>query len=307
MKNLFGKSRTANRPIRKSYILRSEAENLLDHPPVNGVHSWIMKVAWACHKAGLGAQETADAILASESRLRPGREFAPGEIEDAVGKVFGSPVEMAARKRQQEFPEYDAGKAQLIFHGNPATIADLMAKSPVAVNGLEAYPVLRELFPGGSLICMGLTAWKFITAPLEAFHGNARHMQIMVPACMTAMRGLTQAGKMSAHTLSNTGVRRFLIVEFDYPPLEWQPSLAIHLAGHGPLVMVVFSGNKSLHLWFNAIGVEDHAMLGFFKTACRLGADPAHWRNRSQFVRTPGAKRDNGIVQQILYFDPSKL
>ena len=59
---------------------------------------------------------------------------------------------------------------------------------------------------------------------------------------MTARSGLTQDGKQSAHALSITGPRRFLVVEFDQGDVDDHAALLWHLALRAPLAMVVHSG-----------------------------------------------------------------
>jgi hypothetical protein len=101
---------------------------------------------------------------------------------------------------------------------------------------------------------------------------------------MAASRGLTQQGKVSAHALSNTGPRRFLIDEFDFDasnsdeeaPLldrfaaegrdvrDLCGALLLHLAEKAPLALAVYSGGKSLHGWFHCAGVPEEKVWRFF-------------------------------------------
>jgi hypothetical protein len=68
--------------------------------------------------------------------------------------------------------------------------------------------------------------------------------------------------------------------------------------------MVLSSGGKSLHAWFNVAEDEDES---FWQAAIEYGADPVLMRNRSSFVRMPMGTRDNGARQNVVYFDQSKL
>ena len=52
-----------------------------------------------------------------------------------------------------------------------------------------------------------------------------------------------------------------------------------------------------------AEGQDEEKTRGFFRYAVSLGADPATW-TRSQFVRMPGGRRDNGKVQLVCYLNP---
>ena len=123
---------------------------------------------------------------------------------------------------------------------------------------------------------------------------------------MSAPTGLTKEGKESAHALSNTGPRRFLIVEFDQGTLDEHATLLGHLAGFAPLVCAVHSGGKSLHGWFYVHGQPEDRILKFFRYAVSLGADPATW-TRSQFVRMPDGTRDNGKRQTVFFLSFKSL
>jgi hypothetical protein len=73
-----------------------------------------------------------------------------------------------------------------------------------------------------------------------------------------------------------------------------------------PLVLIVYSGGKSLHGWFRVFRQsEAHLRSSFMEKAVSLGADKATW-TRSQFVRLPDGKRGNGRRQQSFYFDPEQ-
>jgi hypothetical protein len=136
---------------------------------------------------------------------------------------------------------------------------------------------------------------------------------------MSAQRGRTQQGKLSFHSLENTGPRRFLIIEFDRGTLDQQAALIWHLAGYAPLALVVFSGSKSLHGWFFCDGQPEDKLKRFFDYAHSLGADSRMWI-RSQFGRMPEGTRSDGKSsdalqvagiqnvppgrQAVLYFNP---
>ena len=121
------------------------------------------------------------------------------------------------------------------------------------------------------------------------------------------------------HTLDNTGPRWFLVIEFD--PEKWtelpepeqrkygteeaykaakkdeHATIGLHLATYAPLTMAVDSGGKSIHFWFPCKGTPEATLVRFMGYAISLGADPPTW-TRSQFVRMPGAMRDNGTPRR---------
>jgi hypothetical protein len=134
---------------------------------------------------------------------------------------------------------------------------------------------------------------------------------------MTSELGITNSGKKSAHALSNTGPRRFLVIEFDFDT-QWEACpflrgcdlsdlcacLLLHLAESAPLALVLYSGGKSLHGWFYCNGRPENSLRLFMSRAVSLGADPATW-TRSQFVRMPDGLRDNGRRQTVYFFNPA--
>jgi hypothetical protein len=96
-------------------------------------------------------------------------------------------------------------------------LVDLWEASPVKLDSNEPNTdeIIDLLFPGNPLLCCGWTRHSFDTRARQHWH-KLQDLQFIVPSPMTASRGLTQKGKLSAHALSNTGPRRFLIVEFDF-------------------------------------------------------------------------------------------
>ena len=129
-------------------------------------------------------------------------------------------------------------------------------------------------------------------------------LQFIVPSPMTVRRARTKERKLSAHTLNNTGPRRFLVVEFDSGTIDSQAALLLHLAESAPLALAVHSGGKSLHGWFYCAGCDDETLHAFMRTAAELGADPATFDNRSQFVRMPDGVREDGKRQTVFFFNP---
>ena len=200
-------------------------------------------------------------------------------------------------------------------------VVDLWEESPVRLDSNEPNTdeVIDLLFPGNRLLCCGWTRHRFDTRPRTHWY-KLQDLQFIVPSPMTARRGLTQQHKLSPHALSNTGPRRFLIVEFDFDASNSDEearllerlategrdvrdlcaAMLLHVAEKAPLALAVHSGQKSLHGWFYCAGVPEEKVWGFFQYAVLLGADRANW-NRSQFARMPDGRRENG-KRQIVYF-----
>jgi hypothetical protein len=140
-----------------------------------------------------------------------------------------------------------------------------------------------------------------------------------------------QAGHRSTRCDRMFPCRRYLVIEFDFSEMSsdgkeetiWAPlirkwksqgisirgacaALLWHLSQYAPLVLVVWSGGKSLHGWFNAAGEEEGTLRRFMEYACALGACYSTW-TRCQLVRLPAGLRPNGNQQGVEYFDPANL
>lgn len=94
-------------------------------------------------------------------------------------------------------------------------------------------------------------------------------------------------------------------MEFDRGSFDQHAALLAHLGKSEPLVLVVHSGNKSLHGWFRA-KTDEAQSREFMQSAVSLGADHATW-TLCQFVRMPDGRRDNGKRQRVVYFNPAVL
>ena len=203
-------------------------------------------------------------------------------------------------------------------------LVDLWEASPVRLdsNKPKTEQIIDVLFPGNPLLCCGWRRHRFETRARTHWY-KLHDLQFILPNPMAARRGLTQKHRLSYHALSNTGLRRFLIVEFDFDSsnsaeearlLEKLATVArdvrdlcaallLHLAEKAPLTLAVYSGGKSLHGWFYCAGVPEEKVWRFFRYAVSLGADRANW-TRSQFARMPDGLRENGRRQTVYFFNP---
>lgn len=306
----------------------------LDLPPFpsEGVNVHCLTLANHCHLKGVPQSEAVEIIRRMGSNLRQGRKLKPEEVRRAVEKSYSSPLpdklDWKAGPRKPKWPEFDQRRASGIIARRRATIADLVGASPVDLSkfvrgraGVADY-IVWNLFPGAPWLCIGSSAYSFETVrKRDLFFAPTTRRQpaydlhslpLIVPSPMRAKYGKTQGGKDSQHTLDATGPRRFIVVEFDKIGLDEQPSLIVELAQYLPLVLVVYSGNRSLHSWFFVEDMEEAVIQRWFRFAVALGADRQLW-TRSQFVRMPGGTRHkpgdhtHGAFQTPFYFNPAVM
>lgn len=277
-------------------------------PPVGtGVNNWVIRAVAQCKRAGLTAEGAADKVKSCEPTLY--RRLKPDEISRAINKVYNTNASNAQRvpgQRVVKWPHVDVELQRQVLESSPVkSVADLTHHSDAVPAEHTADAIVDMLFPGNPLICVGGSAWEFATDHRENLRG-LDYATLIVPSPMKALEGMKADGSgLSAHTLDNTGERRFLVVEFDgILNQDVQASLIWHLGQYKPLVCVCFSGNKSLHAWF---WVEQHPeadVMQFFRYAVTLGADFATW-TKSQLCRLPGGyNNDRQCKQDVYYFKP---
>ena len=205
-------------------------------------------------------------------------------------------------------------RAAILAAGRAAV--DLCDCSPIVYDlddGSYVAEIVKQLFATDTvpdpLMCAGQSSSAFATRSLSIWvqSGKLSSCALLVPSPMRSRTGRTKRGRVSEHTIENTGQRRFVVVEFDHGSTDDHAALLWHLAGYGPLAAVIHSGGKSLHGWFYAYAQPEESLRRFMLYAASLGADAALFRNPSQFVRMPGGQRENGARQHVLYFDPAVI
>jgi hypothetical protein len=267
-----------------------------------GVHSWLFRVARHLH-AHLPAGEIIGLL---ENRIAGcGRAVTRIEIVAAVQNSLPCAWEPRpggfAPSLAPKWPAIHVERRTAIIRDGGALVDLWEASKPRLDDGaVYTEEIIDRLFPPDSLLCCGKSNREFDTNPRESWRGKLSELALIVPSPMSAPTGMTKDGKESAHTLSNTGPRRFLICEFDIGTADNHAALLIHLAGYAPMVCAVHSGNKSLHGWFLVDGQSEVKVEKFFRYAVSLGADRATW-TRSQFVRMPDGTRDNGNRQTVFF------
>ena len=233
--------------------------------------------------------------------------------------------------RESKWPERDLEQIDQIVRADFG-LYDLWESSPVRFTDDQSHAeeIIDILFPGDPLLCIGKNEYRFWTKPREAWRGALSFLPLIVANPMLSVEGRAQNGRQSQHTLEACAARIYLPIEFDFSRLEndgnptvfarliegWErdgisvadacAALHWHLADRLPLVLAVHSGAKSLHGWYAVCDRdEDIESWPFMRLAHQLGADHVTWC-RSQFVRLPDGRRQNGARQLTYYFDPSK-
>lgn len=179
----------------------------------------------------------------------------------------------------------------------------------------ETFDILYDLF-GKNRICLGYSTYHTVISHLTRVKSELRFVnkhinlglcQFIVPTPMAGEYAINVAGKRSVRCLNNTCERWFLVIEFDHlPSQDDQVRLHYELSKIRELRMLVFSGNKSVHGWYDVYREPEKESKELMKVATRLGADPMTWI-RCQYVRFPGGiNAKTKTKQEILYYNYAK-
>lgn len=217
------------------------------------------------------------------------------EIERAVSRATGNlPTSVP------KWPEPDAGLIAGVLARGAAGLEDLKSLSDRTLDDCSTDDILDALFSQTDLLCLATHLSSAVTDKRETFRGRAHQYQFIVPNPMSAPRGLTSDGKVSVRCLANVGPLAYQVVEFDVGTLDEQARMHLHLARMARLRLAVYSGNRSLHGWFDGRDWSESEAIRFRRYVAALGADRATF-TPCQLVRMPNAVRDNGVRQSALF------
>lgn len=271
----------------------------LENPPEPGNRNvWLFTVAKRARR--FASKKKVRALLLKVAAQWTDRDFTP-EIDRAVSRAFSENSQASSLS-----PHPSHGLPWPPF--NPAAwTRRLNTPIPFPEKPLDisTEQVIDRLFPGNPLICAAQDTRSAITQEREAWRGKEAALQFIVANPMTAKTGFNQSGKPSHRCQDNaTKRRRYLVIEFDRGEITHQAAILASLATQQvPLILVIWSGNKSLHGWFDVQRLNEYQKYRFFRHAAFLGADTTLW-DPSKLVRMPGGGRDNGHTQYIFHFDP---
>jgi len=277
---------------------------LLDNHPEPGQRNvWLFRVAACCR--GKCTEATFRRFLYTlRDRWKVGRPLTDAEIERAISRGFNGtkvPPSQAQRLHRILTPKWpEPNVAKRLFYAD----ATEPLFDPTRALDISPEAVLDQLFPGGGLLCLGHDKSNGATWDREHWRGHEADCQFIVPNRMNAATGCNGSGQESYRCLDNTGPREHLVIESDIGTnKDEQARLISYLATKAPLVLVVDSGGKSLHGWFDCRGVPHHRVARFMQYAVWLGADRHLW-SPAQWVRMPGGTRSGGARQHVLFFRP---
>jgi len=257
-----------------------------------GYHVSIVKTAGILNSCNVPPEKAIDMMHKASERVTR-RELEPGEIERAVNYTYQSSGETARYVK----PKRKVSNELINEFGCRGDIDDLRSRSDEIPGQAQ---ILSDLYESDTLLhmCMEVFNGREVRARSDWVYEGLSDYQYICPNPLK--------GRDRGRCLDNIKSRKFVVFESDHPNIagNWdiQAGLIDRLAKDMPLRMIVWSGNKSLHAWFQVEGKEERKVYKFLNLATMLGADSASLRP-SQLVRMPWGKRtDNNKVQKVIYY-----
>lgn len=293
---------------------------LLAAAPAPGERNvWLFTVARnARHIASPAKVRT---VLQRVAARWPDRDFTP-EIERAIHRAYELPSPASVPGSQLStlssqlcllppWPDFNpaawAARAAgpIHFGSDPLPVTPEQVIDALFCSGLSTLSSQLSTAGGDPLLCLALDTRSAHTQPRSRWRGLEAGHQFIVANPMSAATGLTQDGRESPRCLANAARRKtYQVVEFDRGTLSEQAAVLSSLHRDvAPLVLVVWSGGKSLHAWFDVRALSAYALCRFFRFAVYLGADASLW-DPCKLVRLPGGRRSDGRPQPVLHFAP---
>lgn len=273
-----------------------QRQRILLEPSMHGSQRELFRDACAMTRAGISHDGQ---VRILEARFRDYyRPLQDREIENAVRSSSGA----GEGSGRRQYPEPNPRARAKVTEGCAGALERLRSLSPVASpQSIPSSEIIDRFFGEEALLCMGSAPERTCTEKRSFFRGSESGMSYMVPNAMSARRGMTKDGRISNRCLSNVGPRSRIVVEYDSGSLDEQAALHLHFReNHVPLKMVVFSGSKSLHGWFDVAGMSRREIDQICRYAAYLGADRATF-SPIQLIRTPNALRDGKVLQAVQY------
>lgn len=274
--------------------------------PGEGLHTDFFRAAILMLEAGYNDAQIYSFIRQAanmvKDRVVPDRELF-GAIASAKARIAGGALE------GQQWPQFSQVLRSEIIANGRVMLDDLAASGDQLPQEPAFY--LQKIYRETDYVCVAPVSSKFTTKKrpeIEKIVTDSPHEYIN-PSAMVDEFGLTKdfdqatgQRKVSAHCLDNTGPKTWQVVEFDSGEVRDHVSLHWHLAQSAPLALLVYSGGKSLHGWYNVRGWNEYKISDFFGKAVQIGADPKMW-SRCQFSRLPaGRNSKTGKTQMVLLF-----
>lgn len=278
-------------------------------PPDVGIHRWLFSQVRIAQLKGFSEEYIRDTfrpaldLMLSRKMLR--REVTDRDLDQAICNIFRTAGEVVRTDpKPLSYSPVDgwckvAATLPAVLNARRVEKALVEAKVPeLAVSG-----DWTQLFRGSDLLCVGRSASDYFVVEGSKL-SEIKDAQFIVPNPLRKRLGTTQQGRYTSHCRDATGPRRYIVMENDHGmPVSDQIKILFWVSAQTetPLRLVVHSGGKSVHGWFDTAGATEDQIFDWVKFAVSVGFDP-RLILPEQFVRFPGGfRKDKNARQEIIY------
>jgi hypothetical protein len=324
---------TENKVIACSQKQRNVMNWIREATPAS-FHAWLLAAANRCHIAGF-PPEVAFKLLRvkanGHSRPVPSEEILRSirKAYNGSGRAVATPPSLgpalALLSPSVKLRMFQGSKPWPKGFGLPELLA-CPTNAVKQLGNLSPGIMLHMLFgmPSNAgqrivLVRKGETGMQHVNIPIQEFlHAPTGWINegynLVVPNLAIKKWGITHEGKWSTRSLDLFPRRQFLVLESDLGPDTWDTQAALieftaRLLRRRP-ALVVHSGNKSLHSWWRAKGLDERPICDFVDKMAGLW-DPAS-KTLNQCYRIPNARRGTeerhaGRCHEVLYANVDEL
>ena len=286
-------------------------------PPGEGHNAGLIKVASICFRMGVTAENTLIHLREIYDSDRMDYDTAPRRAVERVWEHKGD----VPHDGEDEVIANATPREDFLLRFSRTPSIDLMELSP---GNVKTHPkdIIRGLFDATDIINIQRTGREAGTlVKVSELPEKIAPFKFLNPSVFKKIEGITvehENGKPKVMTRCNDNVlkRLYMLLEFDYnagdengPALvERFTTLMMIFAKFIPLTMVVDTGNKSLHFWFDARNAPPKVVSLIFAIARLHGCDK-QMAVKSQIARMPNvsAAADGRDAQRVLYYDPDGI
>jgi hypothetical protein len=290
----------------------SKIENITLPPAGDGHNAGLVSAARRCQNAGASAEETLEHLRSIYDSTRPDHHTATQRVVDLVWST--------------DVPSDDDDKVTMpdadekLLHRLHCTPLSTIIEATPHKCGIKTISIIKNLFLQDEII--GIQAVSKQSGTLVVVedlvnlypHPALDAFKFLNPSTFKSIEGAwirdqkNGGQKLSTRCNANVASRPYMLLEMDSKDekvVQQFSTFAMGLSKFVPLKMVVDTGGKSLHFWFDARQASLAEVDAVFTIACLYGADK-QMAVRSQVARMPNvsAADDGRSAQRVVYFDP---
>lgn len=260
-----------------------------------GFHEQIVKAAGLMKRLGVNP-ELASEMMETAGEKVTRRRMEPGEVRRVVNWIYSGEAEV----RPYDNPKAGVKVEQKLIDefSKGGSIEHLKAASgPIPQTAKD---ILEELYDEAALLHLSAHHCqpRDVKTRKQWTDGDLSDRQYICPAHLKSI----ELGRCKA----NVDYRHWIVYESDRVGLagNWNAQAGVikRLSRELPLKLVTWSGNVSLHSWFDCRTRRKDHVQDFISLCVQLGADPACLRP-AQLVRLPwGIRSSNQKIQKVIYY-----